>query len=889
MGLEEYRDKRDFGRTAEPAGLEHPEREARAGDDAGAARAYVIHKHAASRLHYDLRLQLDGVLKSWAIPKGPSLDPHDRRLAVHVEDHPLEYGSFEGVIPKGEYGGGTVMIWDRGTWAPWGKRSPQEDYEKGDFKFILHGEKLRGSYALVRMAHRSVGGDDESRENWLLIKHKDEEARPGEGDAAVQQLTESAATGRSMEAIAEEGSVWHSRRQVVDPAGVPDAVRGALPDMIEPELATLVKRPPSGEQWLHEIKFDGYRILSRVTAGEARLFTRRGLDWTERFASVARAVALLPAREAWFDGEVVALSKRGASSFSALQQALSAGRDEQIVYYVFDLLFLDGYDLRPAPLAERKSALVALLQGGAGGDAARVVRYSEDWRDGETLFEQACGLELEGVVSKRADKAYTSRRGGDWLKAKCLRRQEFVVGGYSDPEGARTGFGALLLGLYEADGRLSYCGRVGTGFDERTLASLSTRLRAFEQPEAPFAAAPRGAQARGVHWVRPELVAEVEFADWTGDGMIRHSSFRGLREDKRPPEVVREDAEAAGAGEAGAGEAGAARATASPAEPSAPASEPSAPAPGRAASPASERAASPAPANGDVMVAGVKLSHPDRIFYPGEGITKLELARYYERVDDWIMPHIRDRLLTLVRCPEGHETQCFFQKHADDSFPATIRRVTIPENGGSGTYFAIDSLAQLVWLVQMGGLEFHVWGSRVGDYEHPDELVFDLDPDVGLGWERVVAAARLLHDRLAQLGLASFVKTSGGKGLHVVVPIRPERSWDEAKAFCRALANHIVGERPLEYTATMSKAKREGRVFIDYLRNGRGATSVVAYSSRRRAGAPVSMPLRWDELSGLRSADSYTVRTALRRLSSLKADPWEGFAAAAGQSLPSLG
>jgi bifunctional non-homologous end joining protein LigD len=866
MSLGTYRRKRDFTRTVEPAGSESGTTTEGATVD---RPVFVVHKHAARQLHYDVRLELDGVLKSWAVPKGPSLDPHERRLAMHVEDHPLEYGSFEGVIPKGEYGGGTVMVWDRGTWEP--KGDPRAGYEKGDFKVVLHGEKLRGGFAFVRMKPRP--DSDDSGDAWLMIKERDDQARPGHGDDLLEQRTESAASGRSLDeiALARDG-VWHSARTGVSVAAIEGAVRRELPDALSPQLATLAAEVPGGEHWLHEVKFDGYRLLARVAAGRASLFTRHGHDWTERFAPVASAVAELPAREAWLDGEVVALLPSGVSSFGALQRALSEGRQRELVYYLFDLLYLDGYDLRQAPLAARKEALAGLVRAAPG--AGRVVRVSEHWNDdGGALYEQACKLGLEGVVSKRADRAYAATRSRDWLKVKCRRRQELVVGGYTDPEGARQGFGALLVGYYEG-GRLVYAGRVGTGYGEKTLAEVLRRLRPLHTDEPAFADPPRGAQARGVHWVRPELVAEVEFADWTGDGIIRHASFQALRDDKPAHDVVRE--------------APASKGTAPSDDP--PVESEAAP-PGDGQKPSAaprERAGSSAARAAVPTVAGVKITHPDKLYYPESGITKLEVACYYEAVAEHIMPHVARRPLTLVRCPDGSSRQCFFQKHADASFPKSIARVEVTEEKGTGTYFAVDSIEQLVWLVQMGGLEFHIWGAQAADYEHPDELIFDLDPDEGLPWERVAAGAELVRERLAALGLRSFVKTSGGKGVHVVAPVEPERTWDDVKAFTKAIAQGIVDERPAEYIATMSKAKRSGRIFIDYLRNGRGATSVVAFSSRRRAGAPVSMPLAWDEVAGLGGAATFTVRNAPDWLASQQKDPWQDFFTTR-QSLPDLG
>jgi bifunctional non-homologous end joining protein LigD len=911
MALEAYKRKRNFKKTPEPAGKKAKPR--------AKGRSYLIQKHAATRLHYDFRLELDGVLLSWAVPKGPSLDPGEKRLAVHVEDHPVDYGDFEGIIPKGQYGGGTVLLWDHGTWEPVGDAAndPAAAHKKGHLKFILHGEKLQGGFNLVRM-HGDKAGED--KENWLLIKENDEFAVPGSGEAIVLDRPESVASGSSIEEIAADPDrVWESNRKgadksgsfkekvrraaakalptaagkktgkttakkapapsrkrataaktkqdpeeegdggVFDPSAISGAKKAVLPrGGIEPELATLVDEAPPGEGWLNEIKFDGYRVLCEIeggSAGKVHLWTRRGKDWSDRFRPVAEAAANLPVRQALLDGEVVVLEADGRTSFQALQNALTGGRDKDLVYFVFDLLYLDGYDLRKASLRDRKAALAQVLAGQKG-----VVRYSEHVEgQGNAFFRHACSLSLEGIVTKRAEAPYRSSRGKDWLKVKCIQRQEFVIVGYTDPEGARTGFGALLLAVHDEAGELVFAGKVGTGFNEQLLTDLKRRLSRLERKTPAFANPPRGAEARRSHWVEPELVGEVAFTEWTEDGILRHPSFQGLREDKPPADVVRERPEPA-----------ASTASATKAAKAAPTAKAA-----MRAQPAKKAPVKSATKGKDTEVAGVRLSNPGKILYPGQGLTKLDLARYYEAVADRILPYLKDRPLTLVRCPEGQARQCFYQKHVSEQFAASIDRVDVGEDQ---PYGAIDSLAGLLALVQMGVLELHIWGAHKDRIEQPDYIVFDLDPDEGLDWKRVVAGARTVRDRLTDLGLETFLKTTGGKGLHVVAPLTRKLSWDDVKAFTKAISEAIVADEPTLYTSKLPKVRRQGKIFIDYLRNGRGATSICAYSTRARPGAPVSTPLFWEELDDpeLRG-NTYTVENLPARLAAQKSDPWEGF------------
>ena len=829
MGLREYRRKRDFKKTPEPAGQLAAEPRAQ-------QPAFVVQKHRASRLHYDFRLELEGVLKSWAVPKGPSLDPADKRLAMHVEDHPLEYGDFEGIIPKGQYGGGTVLLWDRGTWEPVG--DPHKSYRAGSLKFRLHGTKLRGGFALVRMGGRRQRQDGDR--SWLLIKERDAEAESSRARSIVEDQPTSVASGRSLEQIAAaEDRVWNSNRDGDDataaPIEVPSARRAALPKFVQPQLATLVERPPEGDRWLHELKHDGYRMLARLDHRRTQLLSRNARDWTQSFPDVAAAVARLPAEQAILDGEVTVLLPDGTSSFQALQNFMSGTGGGRLAYMIFDLLYLDGRDLTGARLEDRKAALARLLA--SANDKAAVLRYSDHVvGSGAEFLEQACRLGLEGIVSKRRDAPYRGTRGGDWLKIKCLAQQEIVIGGYTEPEGSRVGIGALLGGVYE-DGRLVYVGKIGTGFDTRTLRDLKARLTQLEQKTNPFAARPPGS-ARA-HWVKPELVAQVKFSEWTSDGKLRQPAFQGLRTDKPATAVVRER-------------------------------------PSKVENDRKQPAAPPA-APGEPTVAGVRLTHADRILYPRLGTTKLDLARFYESIAEWIIPHLKDRPTTLVRCPEGVDKACFYQKHTGYWAPESLRRVKIQEKRKVGEYLVVDSLASLIGLVQIGILEIHTWNSVVARLEQPDRVVFDLDPGPGVEWAEVIECARLIRDGLEALRLASFVKTTGGKGLHVVAPLAPGPSWDETAEFSRLVAESTARAHPRRYVARMAKSERRGRIFIDYLRNVRGATSVAAYSTRAKPEATVSVPLAWDELSPRITSDHFTIANLRTRLDGLKADPWAAY------------
>jgi bifunctional non-homologous end joining protein LigD len=849
-GLQTYQAKRDFSKTREPRGARAKSR----------GNAFVIQKHAARRLHYDFRLELDGVLKSWAITKGPSLVPGEKRLAVEVEDHPIEYQDFEGTVPKGQYGGGTVLVWDRGTWAP--KGDPREGFAKGRLDFELNGEKLHGLWHLVRMR----GRPGEKRNNWLLIKGRDGDARERGDPDILDERAESVLSGRSIEEIAadKKSKVWTSNRsedggaetpakalrQAVqtkeptkedeperasapapvasfDGAALKGARKAALPPFVEPCLASLEAKPPKGRQWVHEIKFDGYRLEARIDEGKVKLLTRSGLDWTDKFGNrVLAALGALPARQALIDGELVVEGEAGASDFAALQAALSEGKTDRFVYYAFDLLYADGYDLREVKLIDRKAALRTLVPRGEGP-----VRFSDDFdTEGEIVLENACRLSLEGIVSKRSDAPYRSGRNRDWIKSKCSQRQEFVIAGYVPSSTGANAIGSLVLGVHE-NGKLKHVGRVGTGFTARTARELWELLEKRRIDKPPFADKLTAEERRDVRWVEPELVAEVEFRSWTGGHILRHASFRGLRVDKEAAQVVREDADVT---------------------------------PPRA----------PASASGKSF--GVKLTHPDRIYWPDAGVTKQGLAEYYADVWKWMAPHVVARPLALVRCPAGISQKCFFQKAAWKGIHRSVSVLRNPGEGGDEV-LAIHDLDGLIALVQGGVLEIHPWGSTVDDLDRPDRIIFDFDPGPDIGWAELVGAAKEVRERLRGDGLESFIKTTGGKGVHVVAPIEPVAHWDEVKTYTRTIAEAMAADSPDRYVSKMSKKLRAGHIFVDYLRNGRGSIAVAAYSTRSRPGAPVSTPLTWDELGPDVRGAHFRVDNLPTRLAHLKEDPWGGF------------
>ncbi len=901
MALETYRRKRKFDVTSEPRGRKSARR----------GNRYVIQKHDATRLHYDLRLELDGVMKSWAVTRGPSLDPAEKRLAVQVEDHPVEYNSFEGIIPEGEYGGGTVMIWDRGHWYPEG--DPHQGYAKGHLDFVLDGEKLHGRWHLIRMRGRAR----DRHENWLLIKGKDEEARSERNGDILDDESFSVATGRSMEEIAEgkgRKRVWHSNRRSSATADPPSAssrpqsqrafkaelraaanaqngkssktaakaktkaatkekrapkppVRaaaarrsrakpasaaaarkrsappprgggaGRLPEFVPPALATLHDRAPSGPDWLHEIKFDGYRIEARLDHGKVKLLTRKELDWTHRFERIARAVAALPAETALLDGELVVENDKGISSFAMLQNDLKEGRGDRFVYWVFDLLYLDGRDLTKEPLIARKDALRRLLKGHSKRGPIRYAGHFDE--DGRKIFKHACEMNLEGIVSKLRSAPYRSGRSENFVKAKCHDAQEVVVAGFSPSNALPNAVGALTVAFHE-HGKLRYAGRVGTGYTRETARDLWQRLEPLRTDRPPVTL-PKDERRKNVIWVKPQMVVETEFRGFTHDGLLRQAAFKGLREDKPAREVVRETPAPVPAAQ---------RQTV------------------RKSPPSVSRAGNKKSPNRNATVADVHLTHPDRVYWPDAGVTKQDLADYYVGVWDLMAPHVVDRPLAIVRAPEGIEGETFFQKHIASAIKQSPLRHVV--NAKEHDVIAVENLGDLIELVQSGALEVHVRGSRLGRLEICDRIVFDLDPGQGVAWKDIVAAAAEIRDRLKDEKLRSFAKLTGGKGIHVVVPIGGA-DWDTTKAFASRLAGAMTADSPDRYLAKMTKALRHGKIFIDYLRNSREATAVAAYSTRARPGAPVSMPLSWEALPRSTGGNQFTLLNAKKHL---RADPW---------------
>lgn len=822
--LKDYWAKRDFKKTREPSGRSpRPTSKSPGG-------IFVIHKHAATRLHYDLRLEHDGVLWSWAVTRGPSLDPAEKRLAVHVEDHPYDYGGFEGEIPKGEYGAGAVIIWDEGVWEP--KYDPAKMMKKGHIEFELKGSKLNGAWHLVRLKPRPR----EKKDNWLLIKSDDAAARLGED--ILEDAPESVKSGLTIEDI-EAGRDAPATRGLAAAKtpvkkkgnGKATTTRGGpkMPGFIEPCLATLQANPPSGPEWLHEVKFDGYRIQAHLKGGEVRLLTRSGLDWTKRFGDDIRdALASLAAREAILDGEIVAMSDSGISSFSALQAALSEGKTERLTCYLFDLLYLDGSDLMAEPLAERKAKLERLLQGSEAGP----LRYSEHFVEpGQTMLRHACRMGLEGVVSKRAEAPYRGGRGHDWIKSKCTQRQEFVIAGYLPSEKTGRGLRSLIMAFYE-DGKLRPAGNVGTGFNARTSTDLKKKLDGLKTAKPPFAGPL--AKQKGAVWVKPELVAEIDFRAWTADKILRHASFQGLREDKPAEEVVAEVAEKTDTAKTAA-----------------------------------------AGKTGSKPMSEVKLTSPDKKLWPAVGVTKLDLLHYYEQAWPRMERFVVNRPLSLVRAPDGVGGPRFFQKHASPGMSDAILRMKDPETGDELLY--IENFDGLAALVQYGCVEVHLWGSTIDKLEQPDQIVFDLDPDEGLDVQAVRDATLDVKSRLDEIGLPAFLKTSGGKGFHVIVPLKPSADWTGVKTFSHDFARAMEQSDPDRYTATLSKKARTGRIFIDYLRNGRGSTTVAPWSSRGKEKATVSAPVPWSSLEKKLAPDAFAIgKKALS--DALKADDeWAGF------------
>jgi bifunctional non-homologous end joining protein LigD len=875
--LKTYRAKRDFQKTAEPSGAE-------SGAIAPSPRLrYVIQKHDATRLHYDFRLELGGTFKSWAVTKGPSNDPADKRLAVEVEDHPLEYGDFEGTIPKGQYGGGTVLLWDRGYWEPEGTKSPEAQLKSGELKFTLEGERLRGSWVLVRMRWDRTGG---KRTNWLLIKHRDRYAHDGGAERLLAQ-EKSIASGRAMAAIAAgkgkapepfmlkrkaalkipAAAVWDSSGRDTDKKKkrtkpLPVAEKSEMPDFIEPQLCNLVERPPAAAGWVHEAKFDGYRLQLRVSEGEAALRTRKGLDWTAKFPEIAKAAAAaLP--DGIYDGEVVALDDHGAPDFAALQAALSDGKTERLIFFAFDCMFLAGEDIRPLSLADRKARLEAEIAR-LKGDAKTLIRYVDHFATGgDAVLKSACRMSLEGIVSKQLDAPYRSGRGHGWEKSKCRAGHEVVIGGWW---GDATNLRSLLVGVRRGH-HLIYTGKVGTGLSAAKAKRVLPRLKAVKADKSPFsgANAPRG--AGDIHWVKPELVAEVEFAGWTGDGMLRQAAFKDLREDKPAAEVTAER----------------------PARPE----EVDLAEPKPAKKAAKKRATKAAPKpSGKPEVVGVLISHPEKVMWPdaGDGVpaTKLDLARYYEEVGAWMLPHLAGVPCSVVRAPDGFSKERFFQRHSMPGQSNLLDEMKV--SGDRKPYLVINHVEGLAAVAQMAGLELHPWNCLPDRPDLPGRLVFDLDPGPDVDFKAVIAAAKLLKDWLETLGLVAFCKTTGGKGLHVVTPLAPEKKakldWPAAKDFAREVCSRIASDAPDKFLVNMAKAKRGGKIFLDYLRNDRMSTAVAPLSPRAREGATVSMPLNWPQVKAGLDPKTYTIRTAWALLKKSKA--WADYADGARPLSPAI-
>jgi bifunctional non-homologous end joining protein LigD len=856
--LKAYKAKRDFTITSEPAEGGTPGKE---------ERSFVIQKHWASRLHYDFRLEMDGTMKSWAVPKGPSYDTRDKRMAVHVEDHPISYSDFEGTIPEKQYGAGKVIIWDKGTWEP--LDDPQKGYESGNLKFELHGHKMHGRWVLVRMK-----GKGEKQEPWLLIKEKDDYARPaGEFsvidempdsvkalpmpgaakkkaaprkkaaaakaddsvDAAAEKPAKAAKTSKgSSAAVAEPPAAEARGKRTAMPA---EAVKAELPAELAPELATLVDKPPSSpEDWIFEIKFDGYRMLARVEGKSVKLITRNGNDWTGKMPALHQALAKAGLPDGWYDGEIVVHDENGRPNFGLLQLAFDGSNTAEIVYFLFDAPYLNGYDLRAAPLESRR----ALLEAALAKAPSDLVRFSAEFcTDPEQLVEAACKLGLEGVIGKRRNARYVSRRSPEWIKLKCGQRQEFVIGGYTDPQGSRTGIGSLLLGTYDKDGVLKYAGNVGSGFNEATLRELKKKLDALATGDSPFP--PKSVAGRKHHWVKPTLIAEVSFSEWTNTGSVRHPVFQGLRDDKPAKGITRE-----------------------------------LPKHVEEVAPASHEPAAPA----GKLPADFKVTNPERLIDAASGATKIDLVRYYALVGDLMMEHLKGRPVSLVRAPAGVGGELFFQKHADVKKLPGMKQMPKSLDPEHPPMLEVGSSLGILSAAQWNVVEIHSQNATGKAYEKPDRMVFDLDPGEGVEFATMREAAQLMHAFLDELGLPSFLKTSGGKGLHVVVPIKGGYDWDTVKSFSQEIVRHMAATLPDRFAFKSGPKNRVGKIFIDYLRNGRGATTVSAWSARVRPGLGISVPLSWDELPGLKAGDQWNVHNAHTRLDKGN-EPWAGYAKAA--------
>ncbi len=849
--LDDYNRMRDFSATSEPAAKRPGKKKAK-----NHALQFCIQKHDASRLHYDFRLELDGALKSWAVPKGPSLDPKVKRLAVHVEDHPIDYATFEGSIPEGYYGAGDVIVWDRGVWIP--QEDPAQAYAKGKLKFELQGEKLSGLWNLVRT---HMPG---KQEQWFLIKHQDSAAKPESDYDVVVAAPDSVLSDRTI--LPKKAKTAAKPKPVKKPASkvapegqsakLTGAHKAKLPELIKPELATLVERAPDGE-WSYEIQFDGYRIMARIDHGQVKLFTRNGHDWTHKLPAQAKALTDLDLESAWLDGEMVVANEQGVPDFQALQNAFEEGSSGNILYYLFDMPYLNGVDLREVPVEERRVALATVLR----THEDPLLRFSDSFGEApDALLTSACQMQMEGLIGKRLGSPYVSRRSGDWIKLKCKHRQEFVVVGYTDPKGSRSAFGALLLGLHDRDsGKLRYAGKVGTGFNETTLKSIYAQLLPLKAKKASVANPPSGFDAKGVHWLKPVLLAEIAFAEMTKDGSVRHAVFHGLRDDKPAKDITEERP-----------------AVVKKSAASAPAAEKSATRKPSAKKPAGKKAAaeqaSPAPSQAGLAAGKVRITHPDRVIDASSGTTKMQLAEYYARVAEFILPELKGRPVALVRAPDGIAGELFFQKNAER---LAIPGITTLDKDITGQpVMMINNAEALIGAVQMSTVELHTWNATSDKLDKPDRFILDLDPDPALPWKSMVEATQLTLSVLDELGLKAFLKTSGGKGIHVVVPLTRKLGWDEVKEFSHAIVSHMAKLLPERFSAVSGPKNRVGRIFIDYLRNGLGATTICSYAVRTREGLPVSVPIFREEVEELKGGNQWNVHNVHERLAEVGHEPW---------------
>ncbi|MDR7105989.1 bifunctional non-homologous end joining protein LigD [Pseudomonas sp. PvR086] len=821
--LDDYNRMRDFVATPEPAAAK------RSGKKAVKDHAlqFCIQKHDASQLHYDFRLELDGALKSWAVPKGPSLDPKVKRLAIHVEDHPLDYATFEGTIPEGHYGAGEVIVWDRGVWIP--QDDPAKAYAKGRLKFELQGEKLGGLWNLVRT---HMPG---KQEQWFLIKHQDGAARPESDYDVVAAEPDSVLSDRTIVAKSKPSPVKKpaARARRERSSQLTGARKARLPELLKPELATLVESAPDGE-WSYEIKFDGYRVMARIDHDEVKLFTRNGHDWTHKLPEQAAALAALGLESAWLDGEMVVADEQGVPDFQALQNAFDAGRSASIVYYLFDLPYLNGVDLREVPVEARRAALATVLK----PNENPLLRFSDTFNESpEALLDSVCKMHMEGLIGKRLGSPYVSRRSSDWIKLKCKHRQEFIVVGFTDPKGSRSAFGALLLGLHDRDsGELRYAGKVGTGFSEASLKRLYEQLKPLQAKKPPVVNPPTGVEAKGVHWLKPVLLAEVAFAEMTKDGSVRQAVFHGLREDKPATDITEERPTTV------------------------------------KTSTTKTKTSQATPSQVGLEQGKVRITHPDRVIDASSGTTKMQLAEYYASVAEWILPQLKDRPVALVRAPDGITGELFFQKNAENlAIPGII---TLDKALTGQPMMVINNAEALIGAVQMSTVELHTWNATSVDLDKPDRFVLDLDPDPALPWRSMVEATRLILTVLDELGLKAFLKTSGGKGIHLVVPLTRKHGWDEVKDFSHAIVSHMAKLLPERFSAVSGPKNRVGRIFIDYLRNGLGATTICAYAVRSREGLPVSVPIFREEVAELKGANQWNLHTVHERLAEVGDEPW---------------